>query len=112
MPPIDFTRARGFIAAAPEGRWTSYGEVAKAAGSPKGAQAVGQWCRREGAAIPFVYRVLTSNGFVAEGFIARPGRLCPTAGSRYDGRWRTRGVRIDGQGRAAARQRFTAVEWR
>ena len=98
-----------FIAAVPEGRWTSYGEVAKAAGSPKGAQAVGQWCRREGAAIPFVYRVLTSNGFVAEGFVARPGRLCPTARIEVRRTLADEGVRIDAQGRAAPRQRFTAV---
>jgi alkylated DNA nucleotide flippase Atl1 len=111
MPPIDFARARAFIAAVPDGRWTSYGEVAKAAGSPKGAQAVGQWCRREGAAIPFVYRVLTSDGFVAEGFVAA-GPTVPDGEVEVRRMLADEGVRIDRQGRAAARQRFTADGWR
>ena len=110
MPPIDFARARAFIAAMPQGRWTSYGEVAKAAGSPKGAQAVGQWCRREGAAIPFVYRVLTSDGFVADGFVAA-GPTVPDGEVEVRRTLADEGVRIDAQGRAAPRQRFTAGEW-
>ena len=105
MPPIDFARARAVIASVPAGRWTSYGDVAQAAGSPKGAQAVGQWCRREGSTIPFVYRVLTSDGFVAEGFVAA-GPTVPDGEIEVRRVLEQEGVWIDGKGRAAARQRL------
>lgn len=70
MPPINFQRAEQFIAAIPRGRWTSYKEVAIAAGSPNGAQAVGQWLRRNGDKVPHVWRVLTVDGTVADGFVS------------------------------------------
>ena len=111
MPPIDFARARAFIADVPAGRWTSYKDVAMAAGSPNGAQAVGQWLRREGHIVPGVHRVLTVDGFVADGFVpAGPG--VPDGEVEVRRALRLEGVRIDDRGRASTSQRFTAEVWR
>ena len=42
---IDFTRPTNFIAAVPRGKWTSFSEVARAAGADGGAIAIGDWLR-------------------------------------------------------------------
>jgi alkylated DNA nucleotide flippase Atl1 len=55
---LDFDRAAAFIAAVPRGRWTAYRDVAETAGSPGGAQAIGDWLRRNGDQVEHVYRVL------------------------------------------------------
>jgi hypothetical protein len=65
---IDFERAAAFVASVPEGQWTSYKDVATAAGNERGAMAVGEWPRRYEEAIPRSRRVLRSDGYVAEGF--------------------------------------------
>lgn len=65
---LDFATARAFIESVPRGRWTSYGEVAAAAGAPRGAMAVGEWLRKTGESIPGVWRVLRTNGEVSEGW--------------------------------------------
>jgi hypothetical protein len=65
---IDFVVARGFIESIPRGRWTSYGEVAKAAGAPRGAMAIGNWLLARGEDVPNVWRVLTNKGEVAGGW--------------------------------------------
>jgi alkylated DNA nucleotide flippase Atl1 len=49
---MDLDRARRFIAAVPEGRWTAYKDVAIAAGNSRGAQRIGQWLRHSGGSIP------------------------------------------------------------
>lgn len=110
MPPIDFNRARAFVDAVPTGRWTSYKDVARAAGSPNGAQAVGQWLRREGQSIPNVYRVLTVDGAVADGFVpAGPG--VPDGEVEVRTVLSREGVRIDRHGRASGAQRFRVEDW-
>lgn len=111
MPPIDFQRARQFIAAVPAGKWTSYKDVAVAAGSPAGAQAVGQWLRRDGHNVANVYRVLTINGDVAEGF-APAGPGVPEDRVEVRRVLRAEGIRIDDRGTAAASQRFRVSDWR
>jgi alkylated DNA nucleotide flippase Atl1 len=111
VPPIDFTRARAFVASVPDGRWTSYKDVAVAAGSPNGAQAVGQWLRRDGDRIRHVYRVLTVSGAVAEGF-APAGPGVPDDEVEVRSVLRREGVRIDARGFADPRQRYRAADWR
>lgn len=112
MPPIDFQRAERFIAAIPRGRWTSYKEVAIAGGSPNGAQAVGQWLRRDGDKVPHVWRVLTVDGAVADGFVpAGPG--VPGGEVQVRGMLEQEGVHISGiPRRAHADQQFRASDWR
>jgi alkylated DNA nucleotide flippase Atl1 len=108
---IDFERAKAFVEAIPAGRWTSYKDVAAAAGSPQGAQAVGQWLRRNGDTIANVYRVLTVDGHVADGFVPA-GRGVPDGEVQVRRTLRSEGVRIDDRGRAAPSQRFGAEGWR
>lgn len=110
MATIDFSRAEAFVRAIPRGRWTSYGDVAAAAGSPLGAQAVGQWLRRNGADLPTVYRVLTVDGYVAEGFVPA-GPEVPDDEIEVRRVLRDEGVRIDGRGRASPAQRFRPRDW-
>jgi alkylated DNA nucleotide flippase Atl1 len=110
---IDFTRAGAFIAAVPEGRWTTYGDVSRAAGVParNGGQAIGEWLRREGDSVPHVYRVLTVNGYVADGF--RPaGPSVPPDDERVRDVLSKEGVTIDARGRASKHQRFHFEDWR
>jgi alkylated DNA nucleotide flippase Atl1 len=111
MASIDFKRAAAFIAAVPTGRWTTYGDVAKAGGADKGAQAIGDWLRREGDRVSHVYRVLKVDGFVADGF--RPaGPGVPADEARVRDVLRNEGVAIDAQGRASEHQRFRLEDWR
>jgi alkylated DNA nucleotide flippase Atl1 len=110
---IDFRRAAAFIAAVPEGRWTTYGDAAKAGGVPAqdGGLAIGDWLRREGDTLPHVYRVLTVKGYVADGF--RPaGPGVPADEERVRDVLRTEGVTIDARGRASTHQRFHFEDWR
>lgn len=107
MPPIDFERAKAFVASVPAGRWTSYKDVAIASGSPNGAQAVGQWLSREGHSVANVYRGLTINGDVAEGF-APAGPGVPEDRVEVRRVLRAEGVRIDDRGQASPEQRVRA----
>jgi len=111
MARIDFDRAAAFLAAVPEGRWTAYKDVAEAAGSPQGAQAVGDWLRRQGDQVEHVYRVLRVDGLVPAAF--RPaGADVPADPERVRDRLTQEGVRIDERGRASQMQRFSAGDWR
>jgi alkylated DNA nucleotide flippase Atl1 len=62
---FDWNRVRAAIAAMPDGHWTSYADLAALAGT--GAQAVGNHLSKT-ATIPKAYRVLTSDGSIAENF--------------------------------------------
>jgi hypothetical protein len=44
MAKLEFDLARRYIAAVREGRWTSYGDVAEAAGNRRGAMAIAHGC--------------------------------------------------------------------
>src|SRR3954447_8988453 len=110
MARIDFARAAAFVAAVPKGRWTAYRDVAEAGGSPRGAQAVGDWLRRKGDEVPHVYRVLNVEGFVPEAFrAAGPG--VPRDASTVRETLRQEGVTIDTRGRADQSQRFSVSDW-
>lgn len=110
MAPIDFTRARAFLAAVPPGQWTAYKDVAEAGGNIRGAQAIGDWLRREGHRVAHVYRVLNVEGRVPEGF--RPaGPGVPADDVTVRQVLQREGVNIDARGRASTKQRFTVVQW-
>src|SRR4051794_3470291 len=110
MAPIDFRRAKAFIDAIPAGRWSAYKDVAEAAGSPRGAQAIGDWLRRRGNEVSNVHRVLRADGFVADAF-SPAGRGIPANADRVRDRLQQEGVHIDQRGRASRAQRFTVDEW-
>lgn len=110
MAAIDFERAARFIESVPEGRWTTFGDVAAAGGDEPGAQAVGQWLGRSGGAIPNFWRVLRADGFVPDGLRGgRVGRPHDAAEARQ--MLRREGVEIDNAGRAASRQRYRSARW-
>ncbi len=107
---MDYDRATAFIGAIPAGSWTSYKEVAAAAGNERAHQTIATWCRRHGDAIPNVHRVIHSDGSIAEAFTpAGPGIPKDSAGVRE--RLRREGVWIDSRGRASGDQRFTVRDW-
>lgn len=110
MSSIDFTRARAFIDAIPEGRWAAYKDVATAGGNHRGAQAIGTWLRRAGHGIALDYRVLTVDGRMPDAF--RPaGPNAPADPAAVRVRLKSEGVAVDDLGRAAQRQRFGARDW-
>lgn len=75
---IDESAARRFIESVPSGRWTSYKDVAEAAGAPRGAQAIGRWLAREGESVPNVWRVMTTAGVPSSGWTAAAAGIPPT----------------------------------
>jgi alkylated DNA nucleotide flippase Atl1 len=108
---LDLDAARAFIASIPDGRWTSYGDVAAAAGAPKGAQAVGSWIMRTRGDVPHIYRVLNRDGEVNEGWKAVAPGLPPT-GQHVRDKLTSEGVEIDPRsGRADQTQRWTPEDW-
>jgi alkylated DNA nucleotide flippase Atl1 len=102
---LDFEAAREFIAGVPPGRWTTYGEVAVAAGSPRGAQAVGTWLLRTGG-IPNVWRVLNRHGEVSQYFTGTSPGVPPDQAAAIE-QLRSEGIRFDASGRADPEQRWT-----
>src|SRR4051812_879324 len=106
---LDFERGKRFVGSIPDGCWTSYGEVAEAAGNRRAAQAVGQWLMRRGDEVPGVYRVLTSKGEVAPGWRPADAELPPDR-ARVKARLEGEGVRFDESGRADPTQCWRAGE--
>jgi alkylated DNA nucleotide flippase Atl1 len=110
VTPLDFDRATAFVEAVPRGRWTAYKDVAAAAGNAQGAQAIGEWLRRRGDEVPHAYRVLRSDGFVADAF--RPaGPGLPSDSASVRDLLRSEGVDVDPRGRASPAQRFSPEGW-
>jgi alkylated DNA nucleotide flippase Atl1 len=110
MASLDFTRARTFIAAIPEGRWAAYKDVARAGGNERGAIAIGSWLRREGHRIEHDYRVLTVDGRMPDGFHSA-GSGAPSDAASARATLKTEGVDIDANARAAQCQRFSTLDW-
>ena len=106
---MDLDRARRFIAAVPEGRWTAYKDVAIAAGNSRGAQRIGQWLRHSGGSIPNYWRVLTVDGSVPDAFMGGGGGPRDPVSCRD--LLRREGVWVEANGRVRQRQRFTADDW-
>jgi alkylated DNA nucleotide flippase Atl1 len=76
MPPrLDLDAAEAFLATVPSGHWTSYGDVAVAAGrSSSAAQGIVSWIGSKGHLLPNVHRVLNVRGEVNSGWTpAGPG---------------------------------------
>lgn len=107
---IDFEIVRAFIASIPEGRWSSYGDVAAAAGAPKGGQALGTWLsRNERDVPPLVYRVLNRHGEVSPGWRATEPALPPTP-EAVQAKLAGEAVAFE-NGRAGQDQRWTTEDW-
>jgi alkylated DNA nucleotide flippase Atl1 len=110
---VDRDLATAFIAAIPEGQWTSYTEVALAGGST--AHAVAQWLTHRGHEVACPWRVLTEAGVVPPGWqSSRPDLRPDIPGTRAEVRLKLKreGVpmRSDGSTRVTAMFRYDA--WR
>jgi len=110
---LDFSLAREFIASIPAGRWAAYGDVAAAAGAPKGAQATGTWLATNEIDVPsLLYRVIRADGSVSPGYVSVDWPGLPNGPAAVEARLRSEGVRFDDRGRASQEQRWTAADWR
>src|SRR3954451_13617707 len=102
---LDLEAAAAFLETIPKGRWTSYGDVAVAAGrSTRAGQPVAGWLASKGHLVAHVHRVLSANGEISPGW--RPaGPGVPATPRDVEEKLRSEGVRfIDG--RADQRQRW------
>jgi len=106
---IDFVAARAFVESIPAGRWSTYQEIARAGGSPRGAMAIGNWLRTQGEDIPNVWRVLNRRGEVSEGWAPKDPRL-PSDPEAVRGRLIAEGVHFDAHSRAAKHLVWRAEE--
>jgi 6-O-methylguanine DNA methyltransferase, DNA binding domain len=81
---LDYETAMAFIASVPKGCWTTYGDVADAAGNRDAARTIGEWLRESGGSIPVYWRVINANGEVPDRFIAStpPVRVYPAIQSK------------------------------
>jgi len=105
---LDFDAARRFIASIPEGCWASYGDVAAAAGAPRGGQALGSWLAHNEIDVPpLLYRVIKSDGRVSDGYrsVGWPG--LPDTPADVWAQLTREGVSFDSRGRAGQRQRWS-----
>ncbi len=110
---IDFAVARAFIASIPMGRWTSYGDVAAAAGAPKVGQALGIWLAHNELDVPLLpYRVIKADGRVSEGYRAVDWPGLPATPADVQTRLTDEGVKFGSDGRASQRQRWTPADFR
>ena len=118
---LDLDAAASFLESVPRGSWTSYGDVAVAAGrSSLAAQGIVSWIGSKGHLVANVHRVLNSDGEINDGWKASgPGLPASSAdvrslllaegvtfhGDRADpaSRWRPSGDLINGGLRALAR---------
>jgi alkylated DNA nucleotide flippase Atl1 len=107
---IEFEKARSFIASVPCGRWTSYGEVARAGGSPRGGMGVGAWLRAEGDTLPNVYRVMSARGEVRPNWRSRAEDL-PRGPDGVRAILKREGVSFGADGRASSHQLWAVEDW-
>ena len=110
---LDFSLARAFIASIPTGHWAAYGDVAAAAGAPKGAQALGSWLATNEIDVPpLLYRVILADGRVSPHYVSVGWPGLPDDPGAVEKRLRIEGVRFDDRGRADQGQRWTPARWR
>ena len=91
---LDLDAAIEFLDSIPEGRWTSYGDVAVAAGrSSSAGQPVASWLGSKGHRVPSVHRVLNDRGEISPGWKpAGPG--VPATRDAVEEKLRSEGVRF------------------
>src|SRR3954453_20189316 len=93
---LDWDLARAFIVSIPTGRWASYGDVAAAAGAPRGAQAMGHWLATNEIEVPpLLYRVIRSDGTVSPGYVSVDWPGLPNDPGGVEKKLRDEGVRFD-----------------
>jgi alkylated DNA nucleotide flippase Atl1 len=109
VSPVNKDDAEAFIASIPEGRWTSYGDVAEAAGSPKAAQAIGNWLRSEETDVPLVYRVLHRTGEISKHWTASDPAL-PATVAQVQAKLIQEGVFFEGS-KASQAHRWRPEDW-
>jgi alkylated DNA nucleotide flippase Atl1 len=102
----DFQRAKPFISAIPRGRWSAYKDVATAAGNPDAYMAAGNDLRASNGTIDGYWRVIHSDGGIADGFVAHAVNQ-PRDPESARARLQSEGIRFDHRGRADKSQRFT-----
>ena len=107
---FDENAARAFVVAIPQGSWTTYGDVADAAGNTSAAQHAGNWLRDSNPPIPFYWRVIDASGEVPPGFVASAVGL-PRNPVEARERLMEEGVIFIGQ-RASKQCLYTVEEWR
>jgi alkylated DNA nucleotide flippase Atl1 len=108
---LDLEAAAGFLATIPEGRWTSYGDVAVAAGrSSRAGQPVASWLGSKGHLVPYVHRVLNDRGEISSGWQPAGPGVPETAGA-VEELLRLEGVRFI-NGRADQRNRWRPADVR
>lgn len=107
---MDLDMARQFIASVPKGRWTTFKDVAIAAGNKNGAQRIGQWLRHSDGTISNYWRVLNVRGLVPDAFVG--GGTGPREPVAARALLRQEGVSFDGAGHAVEAERFTVQDWR
>lgn len=110
MPSLNYAMAIRFAEAIPKGRWSSYKDIATAAGNSEAFMAIGNWLRESGGSIPNYWRVLRSDGRVADNFVAHvAGR--PSDYTTAKDLLRSEGIRFDPNGCASQVQRFRYNDW-
>lgn len=111
MGVLNYANAEAFIASIPDGRWTSFKDVATAAGNPDAAMPIGNWLRDSDGSIDKCWRVLRSDGYIPDGYVSHAPGPPHDAVSVRDLLSRE-GVRFDQAGRASQAQRFPHEHWR
>jgi alkylated DNA nucleotide flippase Atl1 len=105
---LDLIAAGAFLETVPRGRWTSYGDVAVAAGrGSNAAQGVVSWIGSNGHRVANVHRVLNVNGEVNPGWTPA-GPDLPADASEVTERLQREGVRFTGS-RADPSQRWRSM---
>lgn len=111
--PMDKTAAIAFINAIPEGRWTTFSEVAQAAGGST-AHAMGQWLAHCGDEVRHPWRVLKEGGVVPPAWASADaaGRLdIPTSCAGVRRRLREEFVPLRADGTAREKALFRYSDW-
>jgi alkylated DNA nucleotide flippase Atl1 len=104
---LDLEAAAAFLETVPAGRWTSYGDVAIAAGRQRNAaQGIASWIASSWHRVAHVHRVLNANGEINEAW-APAGPSLPANASQVAELLRREGVRFE-HGRAESSQRWRA----
>lgn len=109
MSQLDYGRAEAFMATIPAGCWSSFKDVACAAGNPAAAMAIGNWLRESGGRLPNYWRVIRADRFVPDGLVAHTPGLPQNASAARD-RLKQEGIRFSDR-RASPQQHYSFDQW-